>query len=172
MTHRTAALPWLFIAALSLAGTASAQRPVTLTLGGGASIPVGAFADGVGTGWHALAGVGISSLMQPIGIRLDVAHSRFPGDAEVDQAITSGTLSLSYRLPMTNSPLSPYVIAGGGAYHARCSGVPACGSETRAGWNAGLGTRFAALRVKGFLEARFHAAGGARFVPLTLGLML
>lgn len=171
MMHRPIALA-LLLAIVTPATGASAQRPVTLTVGGGASLPVGAFADGVGTGWHALAGLGVSSLMQPIGIRLDVAHDRFPGDADVDQAITSGTLNLSYRMPMTNSPLSPYVIAGAGAYHARCSGVPDCGSQTRAGWNAGLGTRFAAFRLKGFAEARFHAAGGARFVPLTLGLML
>jgi hypothetical protein len=169
--------PMLVVAGLLLAvsNASQAQRPVTLSLGGGGSLPLGRFGDAASTGWHALASIGLSTLMQPIGLRLDVAHNRFTAKAAgPDQAVTSATVNATYRLPMTNSPLSPYVITGAGAYRFECFGDVDCGSTTRFGWNAGLGTKFAALGLKGFLEARFHAvnskAGNVRFVPLTFAL--
>src|SRR5215203_2086967 len=121
-----------------VAADARAQRPLTVTVAGGASFPVGAYDDAAGTGWHALAGLRLSTLTQPIGLRLDAAHQQFSGETSVgDQAITSGTLNATYRLPMVNSPISPYIIAGAGAYHLSCTGSTDCGSETRFGWNAG-----------------------------------
>jgi opacity protein-like surface antigen len=152
-----------------------AQRPITLSLGGGASVPLGRFDEGASVGWHALASLGWSTLMQPLSVRVDAQHNRFTARAAgPDQAITSATLNLAYRLPMTNSPLSPYVIAGGGAYRFECTGGTDCGSSTDIGWNAGLGTKFAAFRLKGFVEARWHAVNGeggnVRFVPLTFAL--
>ena len=163
------------LALFASAQSVAAQRPLTLSLGGGASVPLGRFADGASVGWHALASIGWSTLMQPIGVRVDAQHNRFTAKAAgPDQAVTSATLNLSYRLPMTNSPLSPYLIAGGGAYRFECFGGTDCGSDTRVGWNAGLGTKFAAFRLKGFVEARWHAvnsdAGNVRFVPLTFAL--
>jgi opacity protein-like surface antigen len=156
-----------------LPALAEAQRPLTVTLAGGASFPSGNLADAAGTGWHALAGLGVSTLMQPLGLRLDVAHNRFAGDTPApDQAVTSGTLNVTYRLPLTNAPISPYLVAGAGAYRLECIGETDCGSDTRFGWNAGLGTRLAAFGLRWFIESRFHAAGGTRFVPLTLGLTL
>ena len=163
------------LALLVAAKPMCAQRPLTLSLGGGASFPLGQFEDGASIGWHALASVGWSTLMQPIGVRLDVQHSRFTAKSVgPDLAVTSATLNLSYRLPMTNSAFSPYVIGGGGAYRFECFGDTDCGSDTRIGWNAGLGTKFAAFRLKGFLEARWHAVnsdgGNVRFVPITFAL--
>jgi hypothetical protein len=152
-----------------------AQRALTFSIGGGASLPLGQFEDGANVGWHALASIGWSSLMQPIGLRLDAQHNRFTARAAgPDRAISSATLNLTYRLPMTNSPFSPYVIAGGGAYRAECVGGTDCGATTHVGWNAGLGTKFAAFRLKGFLESRWHAVnastGNVRFVPVSLAL--
>jgi hypothetical protein len=159
----------------ALAGPAHAQRPLTLSLAGGASVPAGRFADFSSPGWHALVSIGLSSLMQPIGLRLDAAHNRFTAKSVgPDQAVTSATLNFSYRLPMTNAPLSPYLITGAGAYRFDCTGPVSCDDVTRFGWNAGLGTKFAALSLKGFFESRFHAvnaeSGNVRFFPVTFGL--
>lgn len=152
--------------------SALAQRPVTLTLGGGGTFPVGDLAEGADPGWHALAGLQISTLMQPIGIRLDGAYHRLGGeDNAPDATITSATLNFSYRLPLTNSPLSPYLIAGWGAHWLDCSD-DACEADQRYGWNAGLGTKFN-FGFRGFLEARFHGVTGkVRYVPITFGLIL
>jgi hypothetical protein len=149
----------------------SAQRLVKLNLGGGVTLPVGDLADAADPGWHALGGLEISSFMQPIGIRVDGAYNRFGAeDPAADAVIYSATLNFSYRLPMTNSPLSPYVIAGWGAHWLDCS--EDCEADQRYGWNAGLGTKFN-FGLRGFLEARFHGVTGkVRYVPITLGLTL
>jgi hypothetical protein len=162
----------LIALALVLSARAAAQGPVTLSLGAGASAPLGRLADNSSVGWHALASVGLGTLMQPLGLRLDAHHHRMTARAAgPDQAITSGTLNLTYRLPMTSSPFSPYIIAGGGAYRFACAGGTGCGSATHVGWNAGVGTKWAGFGFKGFVEARWNAinadAGNARFVPLT-----
>jgi opacity protein-like surface antigen len=166
-----------FVIALCALG-ASAQ-PVaaqwSLGIGGGATFPLGRFEESSSIGWHGLATIGWSTLMQPIGVRVDAHHHRFTAKVGgPGQAVTSATLNLSYRLPMTNSPLSPYIIGGGGAYRFECTGGTDCGSDTRIGWNAGLGTKFASLGLRGFVEARWQAVnsdgGNARFVPLSLGL--
>jgi hypothetical protein len=156
------------IVAAAIVGAANSveAQGITFHIAGGAAFPVGSFGDAAGTSWHGLAGIGLASLMQPISLRADIAHYRF------DSRITSATLNLNYRLPLTDSPLSPYVSAGAGAYRLECE--PDCGDDTRFGWNAGLGTKIAALRMKWFLESRFQAitaeSRNVRFVPLTLGL--
>ena len=159
-----------------LGGAAQAQSPWSLSLAGGATLPAGRFSDAASPGWHALARLSLSTLMQPIGLHLDVAHNRLTARAAgPDQAVSSATLNFSYRLPMTNSPLSPYLMTGAGAYRFDCFGDIDCDATTRFGWNAGLGTKVAALGAKWFLESRFHAvnaeSGNVRFVPLTVGLI-
>lgn len=155
--------------------TATAQRPVQLNLGGGVAFPVAHFRDVSNTGWNALGAISVSSFMQAWGLRFDGAYDRFGGkSAGPTPAIISGTFNFTYRIPMNNSPLSPYVITGLGAYHLSCSGTPTCEAFTRFGWNAGLGTKIAALGLKWFVEGRFHAVnasgGNIRFVPITIGL--
>ena len=155
--------------------TASAQRPVQLNLGGGVAFPVAHFSDVASTGWNALGAISVSSFMQAWGLRIDGAYDRFGAKSGgPTPAIISGTFNFTYRIPMNNSPLSPYIITGLGAYHLSCSGTPTCEGFTRFGWNAGLGTKIAALGAKWFLESRFHAVnasgGNIRFVPITIGL--
>jgi hypothetical protein len=162
---------------------ADAQRPISIGLGGGVSIPEGDLRDGVTTGWHALGTVAVGSLMQPLGLRLDAAYNRFAFSDEAqalfaddaNQTIGSVTLNASYRLPMTNSSLSPYIISGLGAYRTECSVDPGCDASTRYGWNAGLGTKLYILGVRSFLEGRYHRTDrGERdvhYFPVTFGLM-
>src|SRR5687768_15368422 len=139
---------------LAATGSAHAQRSISLTVAGGVSLPVGSFAAGAGTGWHAGAGLLVSSLWQPIGLRIDATHHRFAFENEVPghQAITSGTLSLLYRLPSAGWPVAPYVAAGAGAYHATCGGDIDCDSATNFGWSAGVGMRTVVFGLHTFLE--------------------
>ncbi|MDQ4080355.1 MAG: outer membrane beta-barrel protein, partial [Gemmatimonadota bacterium] len=138
------------------------QRPVSIGLAGGASIPSGELREGVDVGWHGLATIVVSTLMQPLGLRVDVAYNRFafsddtPALAEEYQSTGSATLNFTYRLPMTNSPMSPYLISGLGAYRSECSLDTGCEATTRYGWNVGLGTKLYVLGFRSFLEARYH----------------
>jgi hypothetical protein len=170
------------VAVLCPAASLEAQRPIQVGLGGGVSIPQGDLADGVNTGWHALGTIALSTLMQPLGLRLDVAYNRFTfSDATRAalgssgyQTVSSATLNATYRLPMTNSPMSPYLISGLGAYRSECSAGPGCGVTVRYGWNAGLGAKFYALGFRSFLEARYHRTkrgdSGVYYFPVTFGL--
>ena len=169
-----AAFPW----------PANAQRVLSLGLGGGVSIPQGSLADGASTGWHALGAVVLNTPMQPLGLRVDVAYSRFAFDGPAllpertsgYHSLGSVTANATYRLPMAGRPVSPYLISGLGAYRSDCSATEGCGATTRYGWNVGLGTKLYAFRVRSFLEARYHqTARGQRTIrhfPVTVGLTL
>ena len=160
-----------------------AQRIVSVALGGGVSLPQGDLHSGANTGWHALGALVISTPMQPIGLRADVAYSQFPFNASSEatlggsgnQTVGSLTLNASYRLPTPGSPLSPYVIAGLGAYRTDCSIGSSCTSDTGFGWNAGLGARFYFLGFRSFLEARYHATERAEtdinYFPVSFGII-
>jgi hypothetical protein len=160
----------LISAALMLPATAHSQW--NLSIGGGASLPTGNFGRGADPGWHALASIGLSSLMQPMSLRADIQYGRFDV-TDANQAISSGTLNLAYRFPSAGSVLAPYVIFGGGMYRFECVAVVDCDATHEWGWNGGLGTRFILMGMSSFLEARIHLindkSGNVRFVPITLG---
>jgi Outer membrane protein beta-barrel domain len=162
--------------------TLGAQRPIAIGIAGGVSVPHGDLRDGVNTGWQALATVALNTPMQPLGLRLDVAYDRFAFSDRVRTAVGSGnqtvgsaTLNVTYRLPMTNSPMSPYLISGLGAYRTACSLGPGCDGATHYGWNVGLGSKLRVLGVKTFIEARYHRTGrgdsDVHFFPVTFGLL-
>jgi hypothetical protein len=77
---------------------------------------------------------------------------------------------------MTDSPLSPYLISGLGAYRSACSVDEACEATTRYGWNVGLGTKLFAFRVRSFIEVRYHRTRRGEqtvhYFPVTLGVTL
>jgi Outer membrane protein beta-barrel domain len=158
-----------------------AQRPVSLGVGGGVSLPTGTFGGAAQAGWHALGALVLSSPMQPLGLRVEGTYHHFALDDAVTAAsgartVAAATGNVTYRLPATRSAFSPYVITGLGAYRAGCAGDTACDATTRFGWNAGLGTRWYLRGVRGFVEARYHrtTSGGAAvpWVPVTFGLLL
>jgi hypothetical protein len=106
---------------------------------------------------------------------VDAIHHRFSGDGDLagEQSLTSGTLSVTYRLPTPGTPVSPYIIAGLGAYHAACHDGLECEGSTRFGWNAGAGMKVRIIGIRTFVEARYHSAGdGAAVIPVTLGFQL
>jgi hypothetical protein len=160
----------------SSAAPLEAQRPISVGLAGGVSLPQGDLSDGVNTGWHTLGTLALSTLMQPLGLRLDVAYNRFAfSDVDGHQTVGSATLNGTYRLPMTNSPMSPYLISGLGAYRTECSLDLGCEATTKFGWNVGLGSKLFVLGFRSFVEARYHRTKRAdthvNYFPLTLGVM-
>jgi opacity protein-like surface antigen len=121
--------------------------------------------------------------MQPLGLRADIAYNRFAFNTTTQTAlggsgyesVGSGTLNATYRLPMPGSPMSPYLIAGLGAYRSDCSLGPSCNAATHFGWNVGVGTKLYVLGFRSFLEARYHRTErneqGLNYFPATFGVM-
>ena len=173
---------WLAVA--SLVAPLEAQRPISFGVAGGASLPQGEVSDLVSTGWHALVTAALGSPLQPLGLRLDVAYNKFDFS---DQAQTvlgsqghltagSATLNITYRLPKATWSISPYLIAGLGAYRTECSLGPGCRSRVRYGWNYGLGAKLFFLGFNNFVEIRGHrtkrrGGGEVHYFPLTFGIV-
>src|SRR5689334_5151159 len=140
MVSRTKVLAacWTLLA-LCGASTAAAQRLLRLGLGGGVTLPQGDLSTGANTGWNALAALILSTPMEPLGIRADVAYNQF-GFSSTRQAtlgtghenVGSLTGNFTYRIPTPGAPISPYIITGLGAYRTDCS-VDACNSATHFG---------------------------------------
>ncbi|MGI8497114.1 MAG: hypothetical protein ACR2OG_05975 [Gemmatimonadaceae bacterium] len=188
--------PWilgaLWLSTLIPSAPVEAQRPISIGVAGGVSVPQGPLRNGANTGWHALGALGLSSSYQPLGLRLDVAYNRFGSRDQTYyrngyETATSATMNVTYRLPMTASPMSPYLISGLGAYRTACylgaavggfdtDGGPSGCDGTHYGWNAGLGAKLFVLRVTSFVEARYHRtkSGGrhVNYFPISVGLML
>jgi hypothetical protein len=178
---------WILAAAcfgvIASAVPLAAQSPISLGLGGGLSLAEGDIADGVNTGWHALATAELASPMHPWGLRLDVAYNRFGFSDEAELALGgegnqtagSATLNVFYRMPKVTWPVQAYVIAGLGAYRTDCSLGPGCESRVRYGWNYGLGAKFFFLGLENFVEIRGHRTksrtADVHYFPLTLGIL-
>jgi hypothetical protein len=157
------------------AGVVPAPRPISLSLAAGISSPNGDLDRAANVGWHALAAVNVSSLMLPLGLRVDAAYNTF--NASVDDGllrVISLTGNLTYRLPMTNSPFSPYIIGGMGAFRTDCEDDSGCDARTAYGWNAGAGTKLYLLGLRSFLEARYHSTSrgnaSVKYFPISFGI--
>jgi hypothetical protein len=187
MSDRTALRLWLLATALlgvvSRPARLEAQRPISLGVGGGLSLPQGDVDDQVNTGWHALVTAALGSPMQPLGLRLDFAYSRFGFSDQIQTALggpghlttSSATLNVTYRLPKATWAVSPYLITGLGAYRTDCSLGPGCESTVRYGWNFGLGAKLFVLGLRNFVEVRWHRTtrrgSDVHYFPLTVGIM-
>lgn len=185
---------------LSAQGTGTNPGGAYYRLHGGISLPTGDYADiyelgfrGAGTiGWQ-LAGI-------PVGFDLELAYDRLRGD-EIgsvdfgDLSVWSGTVNVRYDV-QTEGSVTPYVVAGGGIYHASGSAsgdfkadlrlsrgvrfgttggdIEIEDSETKAGLNVGGGLLFGRSRTRFFVEARYHSVfvEGTNFnmIPITVGV--
>jgi hypothetical protein len=175
----------LLVALCTLAPAAPlhAQRLLSVGLGGGIALPLSTFSDEVVPGFRALGTLAVGAPLYPLGLRIDGAYDRFDveaapaGSVDFDgaQRVVSATINPTYRLPSAGAPISPYLIAGAGAYNVGCTGDYTCESSTHFGWNAGAGFTFRAFGFRAFAEARYHrveaSGGGVQYVPVTAGLL-
>ncbi len=179
-------------AALALALSAStvqAQRPFSVGVALGATVPTGDLGDGVKTGYHAMLSLGFSPPALPVGVRIDGAFNQFAakgaGAGDIGLRVLSLTANATFGIPMTMSPISPYIIGGLGMYNNDVTGLPSGSpdikSETDLGFNVGIGTKFALAGFGTFVEARYHyisgdkapdgSGGSASYIPLSFGIM-
>ena len=184
----------LAAAALAL-GTSSAQAQYTDTetggvkflVGGGLSLALGDFGDAFNMGPHGLVGVAFQPAGFPLGIRVDGMYHRISGDEDVlltsdeDAQIINGTVDAVYSLSSsTDTPIRPYILAGGGIYNSKLvgDGVPdGTDGDTKFGINAGAGFDYQASDNLGiFLEGRFHLIftdpDKTNLLPISVGVRI
>jgi len=160
------------------AAPAKAQFP-HLSVMGGVSFPKGDAGQVENMGYNGGVGLSFSAPVLPIGLRLEAGLHHFPGkDINVGGStftqsmnIWSGAVNATYGLPLP-SPVKPYAIAGLGYYGAimTVDGVPGSSSDSKLGYNAGVGASFSRF----FAEVRYHhmntSGSAVTFMPLTFGI--
>ena len=164
------------------------QRPVSIGVGGGASMPMGASGDQLIFGWHALGTLALGVPRVPIGLRLDVAYDQFQFERALlgaagppgSQRVVSFSVNPVIELPSDASQVKPYFIAGVGSYSQGCTeSSSACKSSTNFGWNVGGGAKFQLFGLHAFAEGRYHRTAektsvsnlSTQYLPITLGLL-
>jgi hypothetical protein len=160
----------------SAPGAAAAQARGYVGVGGGVSIPMGDFKDGVKMGWLGQV-VGGVKLNDMFGVRVDGSYGQHKlkatggGNFKIIGAMGDVVLS-----PKTSGNAAPYFLAGAGFQNGKAGGS----STTNWAWNAGLGASVKAGSVGVYAEARFLSthnkgapAGSSKFsnaIPITVGV--
>lgn len=161
-------------------------------IGGGASLPLGEFADRYDPGYTVQGALLINFAGFPINLRTDVNYSKMklkdifnPGGqtALADDAtkILGGLLSLT--LPLGSGPIRPYVMAGLGAFNvdpAQFSTAAPTKSSVEFAVNGGAGLQLRLFGLEAFVEARLNNiytdkgivdTKGIQMIPLTFGVI-
>ena len=151
----------------------SLHAQTSLLFAAGATLPIGDFADGVETGYHAIVGLGIKPPLAPIGARVEgmFNDNAFKGGADASTRILAATANVTYTAIPT-----AYFIGGLGMYNAKCAG--SCGlltgSNTDVGFNIWGGLNIPLTGLGVFVEARLHIVnsegGSTKFLPVTVGI--
>jgi hypothetical protein len=177
------------VAALALASalfttSAQAQTSMQFGIGGGATLPLGDFADEASSlGFHGLVNAEFQPENLPVGFRIEGMFNRisFNDDLPVDGnfQIISGTANVVYTfMTAEESKFHPYLIGGVGMYNFKANVDDAdSDSETKFGFNAGAGFNVAMGGAAVFIEGRFHqimlgddAGGNVNMVPISIGV--
>ena len=164
-----------FLAAAAAPAVASAQSMAHLGIAAGATVPVGDFGDAVTTGYHAMATLGFSAPLVPVGFRVDGAFNELAGKNSGPKTrvwSVTGNVLLNAGSAVV---ATPYLIGGGGWYHATLSPAPILGSasDDQFGFNVGAGLRIPLTGFSTFAEVRYHKMLGdahIQYVPITFGI--
>ena len=160
---------------------------VRFLVGGGTTLALGDFGDAFNNGPHGLAGLAFQPAGFPVGIRIDAMYHRISGDEDalgfddVKTQIINGTANAVLSLTTSaETPLRPYILAGGGLYNVKPVGddvLDGIDGETDFGINAGGGFDYRASDNLGiFLEGRFHMIfadpDNLNMLPISLGVRI
>ena len=160
-----------------------AQSVVTVGVGAGVAVPVGALRHDVNPGLRALATLDLVVPEIPASLRIDAAYDRLGFQSTLAEAagrgagartVASGSVNLTLGPTDPESVASPYAIGGVGMSRIGCAGRTDCGVSMQMGWNAGVGMRLGLFALRGFAEARLHCVpktvADDCYLPVTLGL--
>jgi hypothetical protein len=163
------------------AQAAHAQAGMSLGIGGGVVVPTGTFSDFSKTGWNATLSARVKPAVSPIGFQVDGFYNRFSFDgADGNTRVIGGTANALFSLP--GAIAHPYLIGGLGVYNMKATVGNVSGSDTKFGFNGGLGVDVGVGPAKFYAEGRLHAImkgsvdsqtleeTTAYMIPLTVGL--
>lgn len=164
------------VGAMGIGSSAQAQRPFTIGISGGASVPVSDQSDVTKTGFTLTANVGVKPMGTPFTLQAEGGWNQWDvKGADANFRSLSLTGNLLYDLSMTPG-IKPYVIGTAGLYHLTSSSNVAGGtfaeSTNKFGLGIGGGIRMPLSGFDTYIEARYtHALDTSiSFVPITFGV--
>jgi opacity protein-like surface antigen len=190
MTRHIALAAAVATLSLTIAGTAGAQAQAMPHFGisAGASIPESTFGEVANTGYNVNAMLNVTVPLSPVGFRIEGGWNRFDlnnanGSGEVRVANGSANVIL---IPSAVMTAKPYLIAGVGAYNVKGSFgatsplgtdvLTSSSSDTRVGFNGGIGLMFGLGPVGSMIEARYVSVNGKNggssltYIPVSFGV--
>jgi opacity protein-like surface antigen len=190
MTRHIALAAAVATLSLTIAGTAGAQAQAMPHFGisAGASIPESTFGEVANTGYNVNAMLNVTVPLSPVGFRIEGGWNRFDlnnanGSGEVRVANGSANVIL---IPSAVMTAKPYLIAGVGAYNVKGSFgatsplgtdvFTSSSSDTRVGFNGGIGLMFGLGPVGSMIEARYVSVNGKNggssltYIPVSFGV--
>jgi hypothetical protein len=145
----------------------------SFSVAAGAALPMGSTSDVVKTGYNVTAGLGIKPPLAPLGFRAEAAWNEMDGKGALG---TTTRLIAGIANVTLSAPAMPmgYLIGGVGLYNISAPDVPNSASETKAGFNVGVGLNLPLTGFSTFAEARFHLIStpgeSLKLVPITFGI--
>jgi hypothetical protein len=150
-------------------------NPVTVSLFGGAAVPMGKLDDAAKAGFTFGGTVDMGPAALPFRLRVDLAYAKFGTkqqsmtglfDVSVKSDVNTmnGTVNAVFTTGTTGAAIRPYFLAGAGYYNTSVDGEIRGDlgdfdyDETKGslGFNGGLGVRFQFVGFSSFVEARYH----------------
>lgn len=172
------------VAALAAPAALSAQtseKPVSIGVSGGLSLPTGDFGEGLNSGYNVTGHVYFKpASLQSIRLRADVSFDRFSVDGLDANFRTLGLVGNAiYDFPTASSSMiKPYLVGGLGLFNSKYSQsigeIEGSSSDSNLGIQAGAGVAFQLSGFSTFAEARlvniFSDNTSTRYVPIVFGV--
>jgi opacity protein-like surface antigen len=177
-------------ALLAAALPAAARAQAHFGISAGASIPESRFGESVNTGFNVNGMVNVAVPLSPLGFRGEVGFNRFDFGSNVNGNVRmlNGTANV-VLMPSYVMTAKPYLIAGVGVYNVKSSfdnadaplgslfrASASESSDTRLGFNGGVGLSFGLGPIGTLLEARYvtvngkNGGGSLAFIPVSFGI--
>ena len=145
-------------------------------------MPIGSTADNVKMGYNATLGLGIKPPLAPIGLRIEGMWNQFDNKnqsfGKIGTRILAGTANVTLSGAGMPIPMG-YLIGGLGMYNFGVTNWPtALGSkpetESKVGFNIGVGLNFPLTGFSTYAEARLHIVNtegsSTKFIPIVFGI--
>ena len=162
---------------MAVATPALAQSPVKFGVSAGAALPQGDLSKSNSTGYGINGLMTLSMPASPISFRAELGWNRFDMKDDVDGnfSVLNGGANAIVSMPVA-SPIKPYLTAGLGMYNQKFSVGDESESESRLGFNGGVGLQFGLGGLKTHVEARYvnisnkDGVEATKYVPVTFGI--
>ena len=157
-------------------GQQGSGRPISIAIGGGASVPVGTYKDALKAGWNGQGSLIFNFAGFPLALRADLSYNTFtfksdlpftPGGStspitttdDITQQMIGGLANIT--IPFNVGPISPYVTAGLAGFNIKTmlsDAVPGAEDETDTKFaiNGGVGLSMRLMGASAFIEAKVN----------------